>query len=167
MLTALLFAGRAGTSITAEIGLMKATNQIEAMELMAIDPVQRIALPRFAAGVISVPLLTALFNAMAILGSYVTATKPWLQPELPDAAEIKAILADNRRIHNLKIHGMARLAFDDEYAYVNGNGRSLGPCERDAMAELCALRRTGKALKQAENEDFLAWLITSGAFGMD
>lgn len=71
VLTALLFAGRAGTSITAEIGLMKATNQIEAMELMAIDPIQRIALPRFAAGVISVPLLTALFNALAILGSIV------------------------------------------------------------------------------------------------
>lgn len=71
VLTALLFAGRAGTSITAEIGLMKATNQIEAMELMAIDPVQRIALPRFAAGVISVPLLTAMFNAMAILGAVV------------------------------------------------------------------------------------------------
>ena len=50
VLTALLFAGRAGTSVTAEIGLMKATNQLEAMELMAIDPVQRIALPRFAAG---------------------------------------------------------------------------------------------------------------------
>ncbi|MBT8048544.1 MAG: ABC transporter permease [Xanthomonadales bacterium] len=71
VLTALLFAGRAGTSITAEIGLMRATNQIEAMELMAIDPIQRIALPRFAASVISVPLLTALFNAMAILGSIV------------------------------------------------------------------------------------------------
>jgi len=71
VLTALLFAGRAGTSITAEIGLMKATNQLEAMELMAIDPVQRIALPRFAAGVISVPLLTAMFSAMAILGSVV------------------------------------------------------------------------------------------------
>ena len=71
VLTALLFAGRAGTSITAEIGLMKATNQIEAMELMAIDPIQRIALPRFAAGVISVPLLTAMFNALAILGSVV------------------------------------------------------------------------------------------------
>jgi phospholipid/cholesterol/gamma-HCH transport system permease protein len=71
VLTALLFAGRAGTSITAEIGLMKATNQIEAMELMAIDPVQRIALPRFAAGVISVPLLAAVFSAMAILGSVV------------------------------------------------------------------------------------------------
>jgi len=71
VLTALLFAGRAGTSVTAEIGLMKATNQIEAMELMAIDPIQRIALPRFLAGVISVPLLTAMFNALAILGSVV------------------------------------------------------------------------------------------------
>ena len=71
VLTALLFAGRAGTSVTAEIGLMKATNQLEAMELMAIDPVQRIALPRFAAGAISVPLLTAMFSAMAILGSVV------------------------------------------------------------------------------------------------
>jgi len=71
VLTALLFAGRAGTSITAEIGLMKATNQLEAMELMAIDPVQRVALPRFAAGVVSVPLLTAMFSAMAILGSVV------------------------------------------------------------------------------------------------
>jgi phospholipid/cholesterol/gamma-HCH transport system permease protein len=71
VLTALLFAGRAGTAITAEIGLMRATNQIDAMELMAIDPVRRVALPRFAAGVFSLPLLTALFNAMAILGSVV------------------------------------------------------------------------------------------------
>jgi phospholipid/cholesterol/gamma-HCH transport system permease protein len=71
VLTALLFAGRAGTSIAAEIGLMKATSQIDAMELMAIDPVHRIALPRFLAGVISMPLLTAMFNAMAILGAVV------------------------------------------------------------------------------------------------
>ena len=69
VLTALLFAGRAGTSIAAEIGLMKATSQIEAMQLMAIDPVQRIALPRFLAGLISMPLLTAMFNAFAILGA--------------------------------------------------------------------------------------------------
>ena len=71
VLTALLFAGRAGTSVTAEIGLMKATNQIDAMELMAIDPIQVIALPRFIAGLISLPLLTAMFNALAILGSVV------------------------------------------------------------------------------------------------
>ncbi len=73
VLTALLFAGRAGTSIAAEIGLMKATSQIDAMELMAIDPVREVALPRFLAGVISVPLLTAMFNALAILGAVVFA----------------------------------------------------------------------------------------------
>jgi phospholipid/cholesterol/gamma-HCH transport system permease protein len=71
VLTALLFAGRAGTSIAAEIGLMKATSQIEAMQLMAIDPIQRIALPRFLAGVISLPLLTTLFSAFAIFGAVV------------------------------------------------------------------------------------------------
>lgn len=71
VLTALLFAGRAGTAITAEIGLMRATSQIDAMELMAIDPIQRVALPRFLAGLISVPLLTAMFNALAILGSVI------------------------------------------------------------------------------------------------
>jgi len=71
VLTALLFAGRAGTSVAAEIGLMKATSQIEAMQLMAIDPVQRIALPRFIAGLLSLPLLTAMFNAFAILGAVV------------------------------------------------------------------------------------------------
>lgn len=71
VLTALLFAGRAGTSVAAEIGLMRATSQIDAMELMAIDPIRRVALPRFLAGLISVPLLTAMFNALAILGAVV------------------------------------------------------------------------------------------------
>ena len=71
VLTALLFAGRAGTAIAAEIGLMRATSQIDAMELMAIDPVHRVALPRFLAGFISLPLLTAMFNAMAILGALI------------------------------------------------------------------------------------------------
>ncbi len=71
VLTALLFAGRAGTAVAAEIGLMRATGQIDAMELMAIDPIQRIALPRFVAGLLSVPLLTAMFNALAILGAVV------------------------------------------------------------------------------------------------
>lgn len=71
VLTALLFAGRAGTSVAAELGLMNATSQIEAMQLMAIDPVKRIALPRFLAGMISMPLLTAMFSAFAILGSVI------------------------------------------------------------------------------------------------
>jgi phospholipid/cholesterol/gamma-HCH transport system permease protein len=73
VVTALLFAGRAGTSLTAEIGLMKAGEQIAAMELMAIDPRSRVLAPRFLAGVISMPLLAALFSAIGILGAYVVA----------------------------------------------------------------------------------------------
>ena len=68
VVTALLFAGRAGTSLTAEIGLMKAGEQLSAMEMMAIDPVRRILAPRFWAGVIVMPLLAAVFNAVGILG---------------------------------------------------------------------------------------------------
>ena len=71
VVTALLFAGRAGTSLTAEIGLMKAGEQLSAMEMMAVDPVQRILAPRFWAGVIAMPLLTAVFSAVGILGGYV------------------------------------------------------------------------------------------------
>ena len=71
VVTALLFAGRAGTSLTAEIGLMKAGEQLSAMEMMAIDPVQRVLAPRFWAGVIAMPLLAALFSAVGIVGGYV------------------------------------------------------------------------------------------------
>ncbi len=73
VVTALLFAGRAGTSLTAEIGLMKAGEQISAMELMAIDPRKRVLAPRFLAGVISMPLLAALFSAIGILGAWLVA----------------------------------------------------------------------------------------------
>ncbi len=70
VLAGLLFAGRAGAALTAEIGLMKATEQLAGMEMMAVDPVRRVLLPRFLAGVISVPLLAALFTAVGILGGY-------------------------------------------------------------------------------------------------
>lgn len=73
VVAALLFAGRAGTSLTAEIGLMKAGEQIAAMELMAIDPKVRVLAPRFLGGVISMPLLAALFSTIGILGAYVVA----------------------------------------------------------------------------------------------
>ena len=73
VVTALLFAGRAGTSLTAEIGLMKAGEQIAAMELMAVDPRVRVLAPRFLAGVLSMPLLAALFSAIGILGAYIVA----------------------------------------------------------------------------------------------
>jgi phospholipid/cholesterol/gamma-HCH transport system permease protein len=71
VVTALLFAGRAGTSLTAEIGLMKAGEQISAMEMMAVDPISRILAPRFWAGVIAMPLLAAVFSAVGIIGGWV------------------------------------------------------------------------------------------------
>jgi phospholipid/cholesterol/gamma-HCH transport system permease protein len=71
VVTALLFAGRAGTSLTAEIGLMKAGEQLAAMEMMAVDPRARVLAPRFLGGVISMPLLAALFSAVGIIGAWV------------------------------------------------------------------------------------------------
>jgi phospholipid/cholesterol/gamma-HCH transport system permease protein len=70
VVAALLFAGRAGTSLTAEIGLMKAGEQLSAMEMMAIDPVRRILAPRFWGGVIAMPLLAAVFSAVGVLGGW-------------------------------------------------------------------------------------------------
>ncbi|MBN9461834.1 MAG: lipid asymmetry maintenance ABC transporter permease subunit MlaE [Burkholderiales bacterium] len=71
VVTGLLFAGRAGTSLTAEVGLMKAGEQIDAMEMMAVDPVARVLAPRFVAAVLCVPLLSALFSALGVLGGYI------------------------------------------------------------------------------------------------
>jgi phospholipid/cholesterol/gamma-HCH transport system permease protein len=73
VVTALLFAGRAGTAITAQIGLMKATEQLSAMEMMAVSPVARVIAPRFWAGVISMPILAALFSMVGVLGGYFVA----------------------------------------------------------------------------------------------
>jgi phospholipid/cholesterol/gamma-HCH transport system permease protein len=70
VVTALLFAGRAGTSLTAEIGLMKAGEQISVMEMMAVDPIQRVLAPRFWGGVIAMPLLAAVFSAMGVIGGW-------------------------------------------------------------------------------------------------
>ena len=68
VVTALLFAGRAGTSLASEIGLMRATDQLSAMEIMAVDPMRRVVLPRFLGGAISMPLLTAVFIAVGLFG---------------------------------------------------------------------------------------------------
>jgi phospholipid/cholesterol/gamma-HCH transport system permease protein len=70
VVTALLFAGRAGSALTAEIGIMKATEQLSGMEMMAVDPIRRILSPRFFAGVISMPLLAALFSMVGVMGGY-------------------------------------------------------------------------------------------------
>lgn len=71
VVAALLFAGRAGTSLTAGIGLMKAGEQLAAMEMMAVDPIQRVLAPRFWAGVIAMPLLAAVFSAVGIFGGWI------------------------------------------------------------------------------------------------
>lgn len=73
--TGLLFAGRAGSALTAEIGLMKSTEQLSGMEMMAVDPMRYVVGPRFLAGFISVPLLTLIFMAIAILGGYLVSTE--------------------------------------------------------------------------------------------
>jgi phospholipid/cholesterol/gamma-HCH transport system permease protein len=73
VVTGLLFAGRAGTSLTAEIGLMKAGEQLAAMDMMAIDPRSRVLAPRFIGGIVSMPILAILFSAIGILGAYVVA----------------------------------------------------------------------------------------------
>ena len=71
VITALLFAGRAGTALTAEIGLMKAGEQLSAMEMMAVDPVRRILAPRFWGGIIAMPLLASVFSAVGVVGGWV------------------------------------------------------------------------------------------------
>lgn len=89
VVTALLFAGRAGSALTAEIGLMKATEQLSGMEMMAVNPMQRVVAPRFLAGVISMPLLATIFSAVGIIGAYLVAVELlgldsgafWSQPQ--------------------------------------------------------------------------------------
>ncbi|MBY0455075.1 MAG: lipid asymmetry maintenance ABC transporter permease subunit MlaE [Burkholderiaceae bacterium] len=73
VITALLFAGRAGTSLTAEIGLMRAGEQLSAMEMMAVDPVCRILAPRFWGGIIAMPVLAAVFSAVGVMGGWTVA----------------------------------------------------------------------------------------------
>ncbi len=70
VVSALLFAGRAGSALTAEIGLMKATEQLDGMEMMAVDPLRRVVAPRLVAGVASMPLLAAMFSAVGVMGGY-------------------------------------------------------------------------------------------------
>ncbi|WP_137936678.1 lipid asymmetry maintenance ABC transporter permease subunit MlaE [Chitinivorax sp. B] len=75
VIAALLFASRAGSAMTAEIGLMKTTEQLAAMEMMAVNPIARVVAPRFWAGVLSMPLLAAMFSAMGVLGGYLVGVR--------------------------------------------------------------------------------------------
>jgi len=77
VITALLFAGRAGSALTAEIGLMKSTEQLDSMEMMGVDPLWRVIYPRFWAGLIATPVLATIFSAVAIYGGYLVGVQ-WL-----------------------------------------------------------------------------------------
>src|SRR3989338_8662308 len=77
VVTALLFAGRAGSALTAEIGLMRATSQLSSLEMMAVNPLWKVVAPRFWAGFISMPILTILFNIIAIFGGFLIGVE-WL-----------------------------------------------------------------------------------------
>jgi phospholipid/cholesterol/gamma-HCH transport system permease protein len=73
VITALLFAGRAGTALSSEIGLMKATDQLSAMEMMAVNPVRRVLVPRFLGGVVAMPMLAAIFTSIGLFGAHVVS----------------------------------------------------------------------------------------------
>jgi phospholipid/cholesterol/gamma-HCH transport system permease protein len=73
VITALLFAGRAGTALSSEIGLMKATDQLSAMEMMAVNPIRRVVVPRFLGGVVAMPLLAAIFSMVGLLGAHMVS----------------------------------------------------------------------------------------------
>ncbi|MGB5512026.1 MAG: ABC transporter permease, partial [Woeseiaceae bacterium] len=75
VITALLFAGRAGTALSSEIGLMKATDQLSAMEMMAVNPVSRVLVPRFLGGVIAMPFLAAIFSMIGLFGTHLVAVE--------------------------------------------------------------------------------------------
>ncbi len=75
VLTALLFAGRAGTALTSEIGLMRATDQLTAMQMMAVDPLRYVVAPRFLGGLISMPLLTAVYDVVGLFGAHLVGVQ--------------------------------------------------------------------------------------------
>ena len=98
------------------------------------------------------------------LGPGVTELKSWLQPDRPEPVEIAAILASRSARHRLRLHGMARIAYDDSTVYVNGAARALEDSERAAVARLCEQRRLDRASTATLEDACLQWLLEQGAF---
>lgn len=107
VLAALLFASRSGSAMTAEIGLMKATEQLEAMSVMAVNPIARVVAPRFWAGVISMPILAALFNVMGIFGGYLVG----VEMIGLDAGTFWSQMQNNVDLHYDVINGLIKSVF--------------------------------------------------------
>ena len=98
------------------------------------------------------------------LGCSVTEAKQWLQPLAPDDDEITALLDEPSALRKLRLHGMARLAFDDHMLYLNGVGQPLDDRARASIAALCARRRLDGSLASALGKPSLRWLLAHGAF---
>ena len=98
------------------------------------------------------------------LGCTVTEPKQWLQPLAPQPDEISALLKTPADLRKLRLHGMARIAFDDSRLYLNGASRVLKEGEREPVAALCARRRLDDALAAALGTQSLRWLLAHGAF---
>ena len=107
VVTALLFAGRAGTALASEIGLMKATEQLAGMEMMAVNPFRYVVLPRFLGALISMPLLTAIFNAIGILGAWFVA----VQFMGLDNGQFWAPMPDNVDVYDDVLGGVLKSVF--------------------------------------------------------
>ncbi len=98
------------------------------------------------------------------LGRLVTELKGWLQPQAPGDKEITALLRAPALLKTLRLHGMARIAYDDEHVYVNGAARSIDKSTVSLVAELCVRRRLSHALVAAIDPQCLRWLLSQGAF---
>lgn len=107
VVTALLFAGRAGTALASEIGLMKATEQLSGMEMMAVDPIRYVVVPRFLGAFIAMPLLAAIFNVIAVLGAW------WVAVQLMglDNGQFWAPMADNVDVYDDVLGGVMKSVF--------------------------------------------------------
>lgn len=107
VVTALLFAGRAGTALASEIGLMKATEQLSGMEMMAVDPIRYVVVPRFLGAFIAMPLLAAIFNVIAVLGAW------WVAVQLMglDNGQFWAPMADNVEVYDDVLGGVMKSVF--------------------------------------------------------
>ena len=103
-------------------------------------------------------------SSAELLGKTVTELKPWLQPDTPDASEIGAMLATPSARRRLRLHGMTRIAYDDEHVYVNGAARTLEDAERSPVAALCDHRRLNQDTATGLGDGCLQWLMEQGAF---
>lgn len=123
-----------------------------------------LALAEVQPGYLSPAALERAGQSARKLGCVVTEPKEWLRPDAPAEEEVEALLQCPSTLRTLRLHGMARLAFDDRKLYLNGASRALGAVEQECIAALCRDRRLRASLVATMGNDCLRWLIAQGAF---